>query len=424
MIFCIKNESMGKVKDVLQIIKIIMEGCIMDKIKKNIKAPKLLCLIFPLFMWFSLDRTITRYEVKNQGIIVGYVNDKGEADKAYNELKNEIAAKYSNVRFPQKDISFRVINDTSINASSVQEIKENLKKTLDIEVDAYDMYLNNKEIAIISSRDDGRKILQSVGDSYIKDLKLKEANVKSVDIDTKSTYKKVRVQLSKIISNKDAAKRIKEINKTYPVVNVHIDAVEKIQEIKKEDTVMMPDSTMYIGNMRMIKGSPGKAVIDKQIAYVNGIKNSEKTIKENVTIPAIDTIVYHGVKNPIADGVPFLQRPSRGIITSNYGRRYGATHHGIDIAACYGSNIGAALDGVVNETGYNSVYGYYVKVNHGGGIETLYGHSSKILVQKGDVIKKGDTIALVGSTGNSTGPHIHFELRTNGVAINPAKYIM
>ncbi|MDD6769606.1 MAG: peptidoglycan DD-metalloendopeptidase family protein [Inconstantimicrobium porci] len=396
----------------------------MDKIKKNIKAPKLLCLIFPLFMWFSLDRTITRYEVKNQGIIVGYVNDKGEADKAYNELKNEIAAKYSNVRFPQKDISFRVINDTSINASSVQEIKENLKKTLDIEVDAYDMYLNNKEIAIISSRDDGRKILQSVGDSYIKDLKLKEANVKSVDIDTKSTYKKVRVQLSKIISNKDAAKRIKEINKTYPVVNVHIDAVEKIQEIKKEDTVMMPDSTMYIGNMRMIKGSPGKAVIDKQIAYVNGIKNSEKTIKENVTIPAIDTIVYHGVKNPIADGVPFLQRPSRGIITSNYGRRYGATHHGIDIAACYGSNIGAALDGVVNETGYNSVYGYYVKVNHGGGIETLYGHSSKILVQKGDVIKKGDTIALVGSTGNSTGPHIHFELRTNGVAINPAKYIM
>ena len=176
--------------------------------------------------------------------------------------------------------------------------------------------------------------------------------------------------------------------------------------------------------MRMIKGSPGKAVIDKQIAYVNGIKNSEKTIKENVTIPAIDTIVYHGVKNPIADGVPFLQRPSRGIITSNYGRRYGATHHGIDSAACYGSNIGAALDGVVNETGYNSVYGYYVKVNHGGGIETLYGHSSKILVQKGDVIKKGDTIALVGSTGNSTGPHIHFELRTNGVAINPAKYIM
>lgn len=148
---------MGKVKDVLQIIKIIMEGCIMDKIIKNLKMPKLLCLIFPLFMWFSLDGNITRYEVKNQGIIVGYVNDKGDADKAYNELKGEIAAKYSNVKFPQKNISFRVINDTTINASSVQEIKENLKKTLDIEVDAYDMYLNNKEIALISSRDDGRR---------------------------------------------------------------------------------------------------------------------------------------------------------------------------------------------------------------------------------------------------------------------------
>lgn len=415
---------MGKVKNVLQIIKIIMEGCIMDKIIKNLKKPKLLCLIFPLFMWFSLDGNITRYEVKNQGIIVGYVNDKGDADKAYNELKGEIAAKYSNVKFPQKNISFRVINDTTINASSVQEIKENLKKTLDIEVDAYDMYLNNKEIALISSRDDGRKILQSVGDSYIKDLKIKEANIKSVDIDTKSSYKKTRVQLSKIVSNNDAARRIKEINKTYPVVNVHIEAVEKIQEIKKEDILMMPDSSMYIGNMRTIKGSPGKAVVDKQIAYVNGIKKDEKTIKENVTIPAVDTIVYHGIKNPIADGVAFLQTPSRGIITSSYGRRYGSTHHGIDIAACYGSNIGAALDGVVDETGYNGVYGYYVKINHGSGIETLYGHSSKILVQKGDVIKKGDTIALVGSTGNSTGPHIHFELRTNGVAINPAKFIV
>lgn len=396
----------------------------MNKIKNNIKMPKLLCLIFPLFMWFSLDGNITRYEVKNQGIIVGYVNDKGDADKAYTELKDEIASKYSNVKFPQKSISFKVVNDSSINESSVQEIKENLKKTLDIEVDAYNMFLNDKEIAVISSREDGRKILESVGDSYIKDLKLNEANIKAIDIDTRSSYKKVRVQLSKIVSNKDAAKIIKEINKDNPVVNVHIDTIEKRQEIKNEDTIMMPDSTMYIGNMRTIKGSPGKAVVDKQIIYLNGKKFSEKTLKEQIVIPAEDTIVYHGIKNPIADGIRFLQRPSRGIVTSNYGRRYGSTHHGIDIAACYGSNIGAALDGVVDETGYNSVYGYYVKLNHGNGIETLYGHSSKILVQKGDVVKKGNTIALVGSTGNSTGPHIHFELRSNGVAINPANYIL
>lgn len=140
-------------------------------------------------------------------------------------------------------------------------------------------------------------------------------------------------------------------------------------------------------------------------------------------VNSVNNVIYKGNKNPIVDGVPFLQRPSGGIITSNYGARWGEVHHGVDIAANVGDPIGAALDGVVVEAGYNNIYGNTVIINHGNGIETVYGHSSKLLVKVGDEIKKGQTIALAGSTGRSTGPHIHFELRNHGVTINPISYI-
>lgn len=391
--------------------------------KKNKNVSRLVCLFFPLFMWLPLDANVTKYEVRNQGIIIGYVNNVTDANKAYDSLKRDMNMKYSNVKFPDKNITFRIINDDTINPSSLKEIEENLKKTLDIEVDAYDTYFNGSSIGIISSKDDGDRILRMLADKYIDELKIDRKCIKNVSIDTDSYYKKIRAQISEIISYEDAVAKIKHLNNDKRIVDVNIDIIKDVPEIKMEDTIIIPDNNMYMGQRRVIKGCCGKVVVNKEIRYVNGKKQNERIIDQHDTIPTLDTIIYTGTKSPIADGVPFLQRPSRGVVTSGYGRRYGSTHHGIDIGAGYGSSIGAALDGIVNETGYNSIYGYYLKIDHGSGIETLYGHSSKILVKKGDKVNRGQTIALVGSTGNSTGPHIHFELRSNGVAINPTKYI-
>ncbi len=98
-------------------------------------------------------------------------------------------------------------------------------------------------------------------------------------------------------------------------------------------------------------------------------------------------------------------------------------HTGIDIAASGGTNILAANAGVVISAGWNSSYGYMVMIDHGGGIVTLYAHSSKLLVSKGDVVSRGQAIALVGSTGMSTGNHLHFEVRLNGAYQNPLNYV-
>jgi len=116
-------------------------------------------------------------------------------------------------------------------------------------------------------------------------------------------------------------------------------------------------------------------------------------------------------------------------ITSPYSMRVHPTlgvykqHTGIDIAASYGTNVLAAADGTVIIAGWNNAYGNYVVINHGGGVTTLYGHNSSLTVSKGQKVSRGQVIAKVGSTGYSTGPHIHFEVQVNGSPVNPMSYL-
>lgn len=119
-------------------------------------------------------------------------------------------------------------------------------------------------------------------------------------------------------------------------------------------------------------------------------------------------------------------RPISGTITSRFGSiskvRTGA-HTGLDIAAKTGTPIAAAASGTVTYSAYQGALGYLVKISHGNGIETYYGHCSKLYAQVGQQVNQGDIIAAVGSTGNSTGPHLHLEVRVNGVAYNPQNYV-
>ncbi|MGC8666685.1 MAG: murein hydrolase activator EnvC family protein [Chthonomonadales bacterium] len=118
-------------------------------------------------------------------------------------------------------------------------------------------------------------------------------------------------------------------------------------------------------------------------------------------------------------------RPAWGPITSGFGMRYHPIlhrtrmHTGVDIGAGYGEPIRAAAAGEVVMAGYMRGYGYVVIIDHGGGVSTLYGHCSELLVSEGQSVRQGQVIARVGSTGLATGPHLHFEVRRNGVPVNP-----
>jgi len=118
-----------------------------------------------------------------------------------------------------------------------------------------------------------------------------------------------------------------------------------------------------------------------------------------------------------------IVRPVSGVLTSRFGSRWGSTHTGIDVGAPTGTSIKAAAGGTVIFSGWKGTLGKLIVISHGNGIQTYYAHCSSLLVSSGQAVSAGQLIAKVGSTGRSTGPHLHFEIRVNGTAINPLNYI-
>lgn len=115
--------------------------------------------------------------------------------------------------------------------------------------------------------------------------------------------------------------------------------------------------------------------------------------------------------------------PVNGTITSRFGPRGRELHRGVDIGAPYGKTVKAAKGGVVTLSNWYARYGQTVIIRHPDGTETLYAHASRLLVSAGEQVAEGQPIALVGSSGRSTGPHLHFEIRLNGRAVNPLAYL-
>ncbi len=135
-----------------------------------------------------------------------------------------------------------------------------------------------------------------------------------------------------------------------------------------------------------------------------------------------DTEKVSAVSNSTVNSIIW---PVSGQVTSEYGYRTHpisgkyTMHGGMDIGAKNGEPIKSVFDGKITKNGYSNSYGYYVIISHSDNFETLYAHCSKLTLKEGDEVKKGDTVALVGSTGKSTGPHLHFEIRIGGCRVDP-----
>ena len=122
--------------------------------------------------------------------------------------------------------------------------------------------------------------------------------------------------------------------------------------------------------------------------------------------------------------------PAMGWVSSKFGYRISPFtnekefHEGLDISARIGSQVIAPADGVVASIGETYGFGIILTINHGYGLKTMYGHLSKVQVKKGQSVKRGENVALIGNTGRSTGPHLHYEVQLNGVPVNPMNYIL
>ena len=182
-----------------------------------------------------------------------------------------------------------------------------------------------------------------------------------------------------------------------------------------------------MGEEVVMQGEDGKKEVYKEVIYEGLTKTEETVLNENILVEPVTTVVHKGSKNPYYDGVTFLTRPVEGgYISSYYGEeRVNSYHKGLDIAENQGEDIIASFDGEVIFAGYNDGgYGNLVIVQHSDDMKTYYAHLSEIYVSPNQEVKKGEIIGAVGSTGYSTGPHLHFELRIDDAPVNPLNYIV
>lgn len=216
-----------------------------------------------------------------------------------------------------------------------------------------------------------------------------------------------------------------------PMLDVIATLKNTIIEDIPYETQYKKDSSMLSRDRKVI--NPGKNG-EKEVQYLmvlkNGYQESLEVLNEKVLKEPVTRVVKVGTKKTISRGV----RRNYGVVqgkrvSSNFGwRTHPITgrrsfHDGVDIAASYGNGAYAYSSGTVTFAGWNGGYGKVVYIDHGNGLQTRYAHLSKIYVRKGQQVSAGQKIGAVGSTGNSTGPHLHFEVRKNGTPQNPFNYI-
>lgn len=199
------------------------------------------------------------------------------------------------------------------------------------------------------------------------------------------------------------------------------------------ETVNQNDSSLYVGSTKTkTQGQEGLQRKTTTITYLNGQETGRKEGAFETVKQPVSKVVLVGTKKKASTntgggskvpGAPSFSWPVSGSITSPFGTRDGRLHAGIDIGKPIGSTVKASLAGTVTRAGSAGDYGILVEINHGNGWVTRYAHNSKVLVKAGDKVSKGQAIALSGNTGRSTGPHVHFEIRYNGVAKNPLTYL-
>lgn len=210
--------------------------------------------------------------------------------------------------------------------------------------------------------------------------------------------------------------------KAAPMISVTLEQEVKAQATVPFKTVVREDANQVKSVKKVERaGKAGVVETTTAIQSKNGKITSSVTESSRLVQEAVDQIVVVGTKEGVATG-SFI-KPTVGRLSSPFGPRWGRFHYGIDLANRTGTDVVAADGGVVTRVGMAGSYGNLIIIDHQNGTSTRYAHLSAYNVKVGDVVAQGQSIGKIGSTGRSTGPHLHFEVRVGGVAKNPLNFI-
>lgn len=386
-----------------------------------------LTLVVPLLIIMIVDGRFNNLEAYIGGKTIGYVQNRGEAIQVYNEIITEISTEYENVEIKQENVEFKKVKDESILLSNKNEIQKGILESITGNVSAYELNIDGKTFGYVNSEEKVNNLLKLVTDKYIEDLDVPKDDVICADVTCEIELKEATIDVASIKTQEEISN---EIYKTYigedDLLDIDITVKETVEEEIPMETITVDDENLYVGESKEEVGVSGKKLVNREVVYSNGEIDDTTILSEEILQEPQNTVIYRGVKNPYDYGVAFLNRPTRGgFTTSDYGARWESFHKGMDIAGNIGDDVMVAIDGEVTYSQYNDGgYGNLIMVTHVDNMVTYYAHLDQMYVSVGDKVTKGDVIGVVGNTGFSTGPHLHFELRVDGEPVNPAEYLI
>lgn len=379
-------------------------------------APTAAVLVM-MIMVSSFSNVTLALEVKYSGEPIGYITDEQVFDKATEILSEKIEGNVAQVTTKPK-YNYKLVKSDLL--SDANELSEAIIRNSDEVQEGYGIYVDGKFYAASTKEESLYKALNNI----------KEKAKESTSADMAIFGKKTEIIKGHYFANKIySVEKIVEIL-NYDILPVKTIARESVKNEIKYKTITAKDNTKLEGYKRVsVKGKNGTLEKIVETQYINGVKQNSQVISEKVIEKVVDEQIIIGTRKQPRMSINIdakfawpVERVAKSYVSCYY-NGYGG-HTGIDIAAPRGTQIYAAASGVVTKvyyTGYG--YGNYFYVDIGNGIEVLYAHCSSIDVKVGQRIEMGEPIAKVGSTGNSTGPHLHFSVLLNGNYVNPAPYL-
>lgn len=417
---------------------------------------------------------VTDYEYAYNGRTLGVVKEQTDVLEILDLVSEELSMEYgSNIHIdPETDISFKPVISYGRDIDKMDDVLQKFTYMGDIQATAYAIIVDGERMAIVESEKIAQSILDSILTSYLKDddteyeyvgfaedVKIEPYSTTLANVSSKSaTLKKFKnggqaEETYKVVSGDTiygicdkldlTFKELKAMNpdldmddtlhigdkfvikKEVPLLTVETVEVSTFAESIDYEVVYKESSSYYIGDQVVSRaGKKGKARVTARLTKQNGKTVEREDLKTVVITEPVDKIIVKGTKvPPPKKGTGTFIRPVNVGVYRGWGMRWGRMHYGLDYAASTGTSIYASDGGTVTTAGWHGNYGYYIKIDHGGGFTTLYAHCSKLLVKVGDKVYQGQRIGLVGNTGRSTGPHCHFEIFKYGKNVNPSNYV-
>lgn len=387
---------------------------------------KIVLLFIPVITILNTNKSYILEAYLNNSVI-GYVDSRAETREVFSEVLEEINIDSKSPEINNERIRYTKITEGNVALSNKSEIKKNILEALTGKASAYALSLSGEKLGYMASNDTVNNILKLATDKHINELNIDRTDIISADIVCNVNLQEETTDISSIKTEEELADKIYNISKeNTDLVQIKIKTKEIVEEIVSPKTVTSLDENLYIGESRIEEGEEGIKKVLKEVTYKNEKQENNNILEETIIKEPVNTIIHKGSKNPYKYGVAFLLHPTVGkTVTSGYGERWNSFHKGIDIASNIGDKVNAAIEGKVTYAQYNDGgYGNLIIIEHEGNMTTYYAHLSEIYAKLGDIVNTGDLIGAVGNTGFSTGPHLHFELRVNGLPVDPSNYIL